>query len=147
MTANPSNFLFSDRTTEKDCQAQPFFLPKDFRFKTLSCSKSVAQKVVSAYYGIMIHDPDTHAIQLEVFPDRLCLRRSDPDRNMKHFYLMTVQRDLFGGASLVREWGRIGSASQLRVEHHPDEGQAVDALAEIAKAKRKRGYHITRTGL
>ena len=59
---------------------------------------------------------------------------------MNRFYLMTVCRDLFGGASLVREWGRVGNSGQLRIEHHADEGQAVNALAEIAQQKRRRGY-------
>jgi len=55
---------------------------------------------------------------------------------------MTVQRDLFGGATLIREWGRIGSPGKLQIEHHPDEGRAVNALAEIMAAKRKRGYQV-----
>lgn len=78
--------------------------------------------------------------QLEVFPDRAFLRREDPSRNMRRYYLMTVQRDLFGGASLIREWGRQGSPGQLRVERHPDEGHAVNALIDLVAAKRKRGY-------
>lgn len=79
-------------------------------------------------------------MQLEIFPDRMHLRREDPSRNMRRFYLMAVQRDLFGGASLIREWGRIGSSGQLRIDHHADEGRAVDALADLVTAKRKRGY-------
>ena len=47
--------------------------------------------------------------QREVFPTRMKLRRVDPAQNMRRFYLMQVQPDLFGGASLIREWGRIGS--------------------------------------
>lgn len=81
-----------------------------------------------------------HPTQLEVFPDQMYLRREDPSKNMRRFYLMTVQRDLFGGASLIREWGRMGSVGKQHIEHHPDEGQAIDALADIAGAKRKRGY-------
>lgn len=80
--------------------------------------------------------------QLQVFPDRLLMQRVDPEKNMHRFYLMTVQRDLFGGASLTREWGRIGSSGQVRVDYHPDEGQAVDALADLATDKTKRGYKI-----
>ena len=80
--------------------------------------------------------------QSEVFPSRIKLRRVDPVKNMRRFYLMTVQRDLFGGARLVREWGRIGSAGKLQQSHHPDEGQAVDALATLAQQKFKRGYRI-----
>jgi predicted DNA-binding WGR domain protein len=80
--------------------------------------------------------------QFEVFPDRLYLRRVDPAKSMRRFYLMTVQRDLFGGAQLVREWGRIGSSGKIMSSHHADEAQAVDALAEIVAAKRKRGYEF-----
>ena len=78
--------------------------------------------------------------QLDIFPDKVLLRREDRSKNMRRFYLMTVQRDLFGGASLIREWGRVGSPGKLRVEHHRDEGHAVNALAALAKQKRKRGY-------
>lgn len=80
--------------------------------------------------------------QAEVFPSRIKLRRIDPRRKMRHFYLMTIQRDLFGGATLVREWGRIGSGGKLRTSHHADEGHAVDALATLAQQKFKRGYRI-----
>ena len=80
--------------------------------------------------------------QFEVFPDRLHLRRVDPAKSMRRFYLMTVQRDLFGGAQLVREWGRIGSSGKIMSSHHADEAQAVDALAEIVAAKCKRGYEF-----
>jgi predicted DNA-binding WGR domain protein len=78
--------------------------------------------------------------QLEVFPTDLHLRRIDPVRNMRRFYRMSIQRDLFGGASLVREWGRIGFRGQRLIELHPDEGRAVSALVKLAQAKRKRGY-------
>ena len=80
--------------------------------------------------------------QAEVFPSRINLRRIDPIQKMRRFYLLTVQRDLFGGATLVREWGRIGSAGKLKISHHRDEGQAVDVLAAIAQQKFKRGYRI-----
>jgi predicted DNA-binding WGR domain protein len=79
-------------------------------------------------------------LQLEVFPDRMHLRREEPSKNLRRFYLMTVQRDLFGGTSLVREWGRIGSPGQVRIEHHRDEGHALNALSDLLAAKRKRGY-------
>jgi predicted DNA-binding WGR domain protein len=80
--------------------------------------------------------------QFEVFPDRLHLRRVDTEKNMRRFYLMTVQRDLFGGAQLVREWGRIGSSGKIKTSYHVDEGRAVDKLAEIVCAKQKRGYDV-----
>ena len=78
--------------------------------------------------------------QLEVFPDRLYLRRTDAAKRMNRFYLMTVQRDLFGGANLIREWGRVGSSGRMKVTRHADEGQAVNTLAQFARSKQKRGY-------
>jgi predicted DNA-binding WGR domain protein len=55
----------------------------------------------------------SNPIQNEIFPDRIKLRRIDPAKNMRRFYLMTVQRDLFGGATLIKEWGRIGSGGKM----------------------------------
>ena len=84
----------------------------------------------------MYHNP----IQLDVFPTDVQLRRIDPARNMRRFYRLSVQRDLFGGASLVREWGRIGFRGQMMLEIHPDEGQAITALMALVRVKKRRGY-------
>lgn len=84
----------------------------------------------------MYHSP----IQLDVFPTDVQMRRIDPSRNMRRFYRMSVQRDLFGHASLVREWGRIGLRGQQLIETHADEGSAVTALMKLAAAKKRRGY-------
>lgn len=80
--------------------------------------------------------------QLEVFPSAIQLKRIDPERNMRRFYRMTIQPDLFGGVSVVREWGRIGARGQVKVERHDDEGRAVSALMEHAAAKKRRGYVV-----
>ena len=80
------------------------------------------------------------AAQLEVFPTDLQMRRIDPACNMRRFYRMSIQPDLFGGASLVREWGRIGARGQMMVESHPDEGEAITALIQLAAVKKRRGY-------
>lgn len=78
--------------------------------------------------------------QLEIFPDEVLLKRVAPDSNMRRFYLMTVQRDLFGRGALVTEYGRIGQAGRVRVTHHEDEALALTALAKKTETKRKRGY-------
>lgn len=85
-----------------------------------------------------MNEPD----QIEMFPTALRLQRNDPDRDTRHFYFMTVQPDLFGGAALVKEWGPVGALGQISSVPFPDEGQAVDALAQVAKAKARRGYVI-----
>ena len=79
-------------------------------------------------------------MQLEMFPDRLHLRRIDPTSRMRRFYEMAVQRDLLGGAVLICEWGRIGSPGKIQRELHRDEGQAMDRLIARARAKARRGY-------
>jgi predicted DNA-binding WGR domain protein len=53
-----------------------------------------------------------------------------------------VQRDLFGGARLVREWGRIGFRGQMKIDTHADEGRAITALMTLAATKKRRGYII-----
>lgn len=66
----------------------------------------------------------TRERQLEAFPTDLSLRRIDPAKGMRRFYRLTIQPDLFGGADLVREWGRLGSPGRVRVDMHPDQGRA-----------------------
>lgn len=78
--------------------------------------------------------------QMEVFPTTVDLKRIEPSLNMRRFYRMSVQPDLFGGACLVREWGRIGFRGQMLIEQHPDEGRAVNALMKLAATKNRRGY-------
>lgn len=70
----------------------------------------------------------------------MIIRKRDPQRNMARFYALRAQAGLFGGWTLVREWGRIGSPGQLRVEPLGDLAQVDDRAAAIAAAKRRKGY-------
>ncbi len=79
-------------------------------------------------------------VQLDMFPTDARLVRIDVDRRMRRYYRLTIQPELFGGCTLVREWGRIGQGGQLRFDHHPDPGRAIDALDRLARDKRRRGY-------
>ena len=78
--------------------------------------------------------------QLDMFPAGMHLLRLDTGRHTGQFYKMTVQLDLFGGASLIRVWGRIGSRGRQCIDRHPDEGQASNALMALARKKRLLGY-------
>ncbi len=78
--------------------------------------------------------------QMEVFPTTVDLKRVDLSINMRRFYRMSVQPDLFGGACLVREWGRIGFRGRMLIDQHADEGGAVTALMKLAVTKTRRGY-------
>ena len=68
------------------------------------------------------------------------LRRIDASLNMRRYYHMSLQPDLFGGVDLVREWGRIGCRGQSLIERHPDEHSAIDAMKAHDALKRKREY-------
>ncbi len=57
-------------------------------------------------------------------------------------WLRGREEKYFGRASLVREWGRIGSRGQMMVETHPDEGRAINALMKLARAKQRKGYAL-----
>ena len=79
-------------------------------------------------------------MQLDLFPDTVHLRCIDPALGKRRFYRMTVQPTLFGGWVLVREWGRIGRAGQMKSDHYRHAGQALDALRERMGVKQRRGY-------
>jgi predicted DNA-binding WGR domain protein len=68
------------------------------------------------------------------------LRRCDPARNMRRFYVLAVHADLVTGWSLVREWGRIGRPGRVHVEPFTERDQAEAAGARMERAKRGRGY-------
>lgn len=68
------------------------------------------------------------------------LRRIDPSRNMRRFYSLSVQPTLFGGASLVRDWGRIGTRGQSMIETFDTPAEADDAMTRLERRKQRRGY-------
>jgi len=80
--------------------------------------------------------------QLDLFPTTAHLCRIDPEQSMNRFYRASLQPDLFGGCSLIREWGRIGSGGRLRCDDFASEGHAVSALISISQAKIRRGYTL-----
>ena len=80
-------------------------------------------------------------IQLPLFAEAASLVRVRPERNEWRFYRMEVWPDLFGRALLLRQWGRIGTEGRRRLDPYPDPGAAVNALAQLAITKRRRGYH------
>jgi predicted DNA-binding WGR domain protein len=80
------------------------------------------------------------SIQLPLFAEAASLVRIRPSANEWRYYRMEVWPDLFGRALLVRQWGRIGTEGRRRLDPHPDPGAAINALADLLSAKRRRGY-------
>jgi predicted DNA-binding WGR domain protein len=72
--------------------------------------------------------------------DEIHLRRVDPSRNMRRYYALFVQPTLFGGASVIRHWGRIGTSGQEMMETFERVEEAEAASIRIERAKRRRGY-------
>lgn len=59
---------------------------------------------------------------------------------MARLYKLDVQPDLFGGWTIIREWGRLGHPGKVRVELYKTRGAADIALIRKWFEKRKRGY-------
>lgn len=54
----------------------------------------------------------------------------DPARNMARFYLLAVEPTLFGGSSLTRCWGRMGTKGQMKID-------LFDTAVEAREASRR----------
>lgn len=68
------------------------------------------------------------------------LHRIDAARNMRRFYALDIEADLFGGVLLMKAWGRIGARGRVMSEHYDDVDLAGAALQKQAERKRRRGY-------
>lgn len=68
------------------------------------------------------------------------LHRIDPSQNMRRFYVLAIQPTLFGGASVIRNWGRIGTNGQSKMETFDCEEEAEAASRRLERTKRRRGY-------
>ena len=68
------------------------------------------------------------------------LYRISSEQNMRRFYRLGLQRDLFGNPCLIREWGRIGKPGQVRSTPYPTEDEAQAAFNKQRATKERRGY-------
>ncbi len=85
-------------------------------------------------------DFSPNQLALPLFP--MPLRRVDPTRNMRRFYSLDVERDLFGKVVLVRRWGAIGTAGKVRLDEYPDEAKALGSMEALRAQKLRRGYSL-----
>ena len=72
----------------------------------------------------------------------LVLDRCDPTRNMARYYVLTIEPSLYGDATLIREWDRIGQPGQRRIELYESQSRAVEALETWLQRKRRRDYSL-----
>lgn len=73
------------------------------------------------------------------------LRRIDSAQNMARFYRMQMQPTLFGGVTLIREWGRIGQAGTCRHDQYETAEEAQSALHAMRRSKLRRGYSVQKS--
>lgn len=73
-------------------------------------------------------------------PHQCSLRRVDPVRNMARYYTLSIEPTLFGDAALVRQWGRIGTRGQFKINLFNNTKSAEAALLRLRAIKERRGY-------
>jgi predicted DNA-binding WGR domain protein len=73
-------------------------------------------------------------------PMHIVLEREDPARNIARYYVLSIEPTLFAKATLVRRWGRLGSAGRERLLFCDNAAGAETALQTWLDRKRRRGY-------
>lgn len=61
-------------------------------------------------------------------------------RNMARYYRLAIEPTLFGDLALVRNWGRIGTRGQERVDLFNTGKQPLSHFLAIQRDKRRKGY-------
>ncbi|MBA8822449.1 WGR domain-containing protein [Ochrobactrum sp. P6BS-III] len=70
----------------------------------------------------------------------LYVERTDPNKNMARYYAMHISYSLFGEPCLTRQWGRIGTSGQVKLQHFQQETEAIKMFLTVARKKQVRGY-------
>ena len=71
----------------------------------------------------------------------LRLQKIDHAENERRWYILSVQRTLFGEWAVIREWGRIGNdGGQTLTSYFDTLPEAHDASSALKALKTKRGY-------
>ena len=78
--------------------------------------------------------------QQTLIAQQVYMERVEPSENVQRFYALAVWPDLFGGYSLVREWGRIGGGSTMTLTQQADAATALRKLQQAVAVKERRGY-------
>lgn len=73
---------------------------------------------------------------------RLLLQQRASTGEAPRFVQLTLQPDLFGGWTLLRETGHTGARSTLRREQFGDRDSALSALEHARDAQLKKGFQL-----
>ena len=91
---------------------------------------------------ISLENPNMRMSGMLEQPHHTVLFRIDPTQNMRRFYSVSVQPNLFGGHSVMRNWERIGSGGQMRIKFYDSIDRAVLERDRLLIAKARRGYQM-----
>lgn len=94
----------------------------------------------------LVDGPARHWSMAQDTIQYLVLDRCDPSCNMACYYVLSIETSLFGDASLIREWGRLGRPGQRRVELYENQSCAMEALETWLQRKQRRGYMLRWVG-
>jgi predicted DNA-binding WGR domain protein len=72
----------------------------------------------------------------------IMLHRIEPARNMRQYYTVEVEQDLFGAFGVVRTWGRIGRRGQQLRQWFRSREEALRARKALLRSKLRRGYEL-----
>lgn len=86
-------------------------------------------------------DPKRPAPQACI-PEMMRLEKRVPAENQHRFYNLDLAPDLFGGWTLVREYGRIGNPGRLVIDWFETKEESREALQRLARQKQQRGYNL-----
>ena len=69
------------------------------------------------------------------------LKKIDQSANQYRYYSIRIDPDLFGGWTLIRQWGRLDcDGGRLRMDNFESKKEALNRLSEIVIQKKNRGY-------
>jgi predicted DNA-binding WGR domain protein len=68
------------------------------------------------------------------------LQKCDPKRNQHRYYLLSIQPNLFGAWSLIREWGRISRPGWVKIDLCNSLEEAAHTFDGTQRQKQRRGY-------
>ncbi len=72
-----------------------------------------------------------------------CFAKNTPEKNCFRRYIITYQPSLWDKYTVSRQWGRVGSERQLRIDaHFGSPRPAQELVRRLIKRRLKRGYHL-----
>ena len=64
----------------------------------------------------------------------------NPEENRNRYYHITVQPGLFGGFTVIREWGRIGTKGKHKTQTFETEKQTEKEIQKVLRVRERHGY-------